>query len=83
MNHDGSVIIRNRQDKTCSTIVSQAMDDDQKIVEHVARQFIDRHGKCAPDILRQHADIDATQGNGLSTQAWLDIAEAAKRLLRG
>ena len=59
------------------------MDDDQKMIDHVARQFIDRHGKRAPDILRQHADIAATQGNGLSTRAWLDIAEAAERLLRG
>jgi len=59
------------------------MDDDQNMVDQVARQFIDQHGKSAPDILRQHADIAATQGNGLSTQAWLDIAEAAERLLRG
>ena len=53
------------------------------MVDQVAWQFIDQHGKSAPDILRQHADIAATQGNGLSTQAWLDIAAAAERLLRG
>ena len=55
--------------------------NDQKMVEHVARQFIEQHGTNAVDILRGHADRAATEGDGPSSQTWLDIADLAERLL--
>lgn len=71
------------RDKNRNRNVSGAMDDDQKMVDRVARQFVNQYGKRAPDVLREHADVAATQGNGLSAETWLDIAEAAERLLSG
>jgi hypothetical protein len=54
------------------------MDDDD-LVEHVARQFVRRHGVCAIEVLRERADCCA--GDDCSADAWLDIADAAERLL--
>jgi hypothetical protein len=52
------------------------------MVEHTARQFTDRCDERAVDVLLEHADLAATQGNSLSIQVWIKIAEAAERLLR-
>jgi hypothetical protein len=54
------------------------MDDDD-LVEHVARQFVRRHGVCAVELLRERAGCCA--GDYASADAWLDIADAAERLL--
>jgi hypothetical protein len=51
------------------------------LVRRVARQFIELHGTNAVDVLCGHADRAATEGDGASSQTWLDIADAAKRLL--
>jgi hypothetical protein len=53
--------------------------DDHDLVEHVARQFVRRHGACAVELLRERADSSA--GDYVSADAWLDIADAAERLL--
>ena len=53
--------------------------DDHALVEHVARQFVRRHGACAVEVLRDRADCCA--GDEVSADAWLDIADAAERLL--
>jgi len=53
--------------------------DDHDVVEHVARQFVRRHGAGAVDVLRERADCSA--GDCISADAWLDIADAAERLL--
>ena len=53
--------------------------DDHDVVEHVARQFLRRHGVSAVEVLRERADCCA--GDYRSADAWLDIAEAAERLL--
>ena len=53
--------------------------DDYHQVEHVARQFVRRHGACAVELLRERADCCA--GDCVSADAWLDIADAAERLL--
>ena len=53
--------------------------DDHDLVEHVARQFVRRHGACAVDVLRERADCCAADYR--SANAWLDIADAAERLL--
>ena len=53
--------------------------DDHDLVEHVARQFISRHGACAIELLRERADCCA--GDHASADAWLDIADVAERLL--
>jgi hypothetical protein len=53
--------------------------DDHDLVEHVARQFVRRHGVCAVEVLRERADGCA--GDDRSADAWLDIADAAERLL--
>ena len=53
--------------------------DEHDPVEHVARQFLRRHGVCAVEFLRERADCCV--GDDLSADAWLDIADAAERLL--
>ena len=60
-------------------IVVLAVMDDHDVVEHVARQFVRRHGVSAVEVLRERADCCA--GDYRSADAWLDIAEAAERLL--
>jgi hypothetical protein len=44
---------------------------------------IEEHGIQAVCVLRHHADRAATEGDHLSAQTWLDIADAAERLLGG
>ena len=56
-----------------------AIMDDRELVEHVARQFVQRHGSGAVEVLREHADCCV--GDNVSAEAWLDIADAAERLL--
>jgi hypothetical protein len=50
-------------------------------VEQVAREFIDRHGSDALQILREHFEIANAIGDDLSAKAWRDIEDAADRLL--
>src|SRR5205814_9583989 len=56
-----------------------AVMDDNDVVEHVARQFVRRHGVSAVEVLRERADCCAEDYR--SADAWRDIAEAARRLL--
>ena len=56
-----------------------AVMEDHELVEHVARRFVRRHGICAVEVLHERADCCA--GDYRSADAWLDIAEAAERLL--
>ena len=58
------------------------MSDDEKAVERVARQFIERNGRT--EALRMLSDLAAAaQGAGdhVSAKAWRDIADAVSRLL--
>lgn len=55
--------------------------EDREFVEHVARQCVERYGAGAVDVLRGYADRAATAGDGPSAKTWLDITEAAERLL--
>ena len=52
---------------------------DRELVDLVGRQFVRRHGECAVEVLRERADCCA--GDDFSADAWLDIADAAERLL--
>jgi hypothetical protein len=52
-----------------------------RLVERVAREFLDRHGSDAPLILREHAEIADGLGDRLSAEAWRDIADAVERLI--
>ena len=52
--------------------------DDRDLVQHVARQFIRRHGAGAVDVLRERADCCVEDRQ--SAEAWLDLADAAERL---
>jgi hypothetical protein len=58
------------------------MEDDE-LVEHVAREFIERHGVGAGEVLREHAERFEGYGDRPSAQTWLDIADAAERLIEG
>jgi hypothetical protein len=58
----------------------QTANDDQELVEQVAREFVERHGADAVDVLREYADQAATEGDDLSVQAWRDITDAAERV---
>ena len=68
----------NRRSEHRSPAVMAVMED-QELVEHVARRFVRRHGVCAVEVLRERADCCA--GDCVSADAWLDIADAAERLL--
>jgi hypothetical protein len=56
-----------------------AVMENRELVAQAARQFVRRHGACAVDVLRERADCCA--GDDVSAEAWLDIADAAERLL--
>jgi hypothetical protein len=56
------------------------MEDDQQVVDHVARDFIARYGAAAK-VLRDHAERCETAGDRYSAQTWLEIADAAERLI--
>ena len=56
--------------------------DDGEAVEHVAREYIGRHGPDSVPILRERADLSDEVGDLLSAEAWRDIADAAERILR-
>jgi hypothetical protein len=51
-----------------------------KIVERVAREFVDWHGLDALPILREPAEIADDLGNDLAAKAWRDIAAAENPL---
>ena len=54
---------------------------DQALVEKVAREFVERNGSKAVEVLRERAEIADGLADERSAEAWLDIANAAKRLL--
>jgi hypothetical protein len=59
------------------------MSDDEKAIEQVARQFIERNGAIeALRMLGELADAAHENGDHVSAKAWRDIAGAIKRLLR-
>jgi hypothetical protein len=55
--------------------------DDQALIEEVAREFVERHGSDAVDVLRENAEIADGIADELSVRSWLDITDAAKCLL--
>jgi hypothetical protein len=54
------------------------MEDDE-LVEHVARDFIERYGTGVAEVLREHAERCKADRDRPSAQAWVDIADAAER----
>ena len=58
------------------------MDDDEKLVEKVAREVVDQHGPNAIPILRQRAKAADMSDDALAAETWRDIAEAAERILQ-
>jgi len=55
--------------------------DDEKAVEQVARQFIERNGAIeALRMLSTLADRAHRTGDHVSAKAWRDIASAVRRL---
>lgn len=61
--------------------VSAGVEDDQAVVQQVAREHIERFGRKAPDYLRERAEQAELIGDQLSADAWREIAEAAERML--
>ena len=62
--------------------VQRPMEDDE-LVEHVARDFIERYGTGAAEVLREQAERCEADGNRPSAQTWPEIADAAERLIEG
>ena len=58
------------------------MEDDEKLVEKVAREIVDQHGTDAMEILRERVEAADTCGDELAAETWRDIADAAERILR-
>jgi hypothetical protein len=56
--------------------------DNERDVEQIAREFVDRHGATAVAELLERAELADAIGDGLSARAWRDIAEAADRIIR-
>ena len=57
--------------------------DDADEIERVAEEFLNRHGPSVILDLRERAEIAAANEDQLSAEAWMDIADAAERLLWG
>jgi hypothetical protein len=57
--------------------------DDSDDVERVAREFLKRHGPSVILDLRERAEIAAANRDQPSAEVWMDIADAAERLLWG
>ena len=51
-------------------------------VERVARQFIERNGADALQMLRELAAAAEDIHDAISAKAWRDIADAAERMLQ-
>ena len=58
------------------------MEDDEKLVEKVAREVVDQHGPDAIPILRERAEAADMSNDALAAETWRDIAEAAERILQ-
>jgi hypothetical protein len=58
------------------------MDEDEKLVEKVAREIVDEDGTDAVEILRERAEAAGLLGHELAAETWRDIAIAAERMLR-
>lgn len=56
--------------------------DDDDFLDHVAREYVERHGPDAVSILRERADMADELGDRESAEAWRDIAETAESILR-
>ena len=57
------------------------MSGDEKVIEHIARRFIERNGEVeALEMLRELAEQAQEEGNRVSAQTWRDIAVAVERL---
>ena len=58
------------------------MEDDERLVEKVAREVVDQHGPDAIPILREHANAADISDDALAAETWRDIADAAERILQ-
>jgi hypothetical protein len=54
--------------------------DDGLLVEQVAREITQRHGKRALVFAREQSEIAAELNDAISVKAWRDIAEAIEGL---
>ena len=58
------------------------MEDDEKLVEKVAREVVDQHGPDAIPILRERAKAADMSDDALAAETWRDITNAAERILQ-
>jgi hypothetical protein len=57
-------------------------NNDARLVNKVASDYVRRAGMQAVPDLVEHAEIASSLGDDFSAEAWLDIAEAALTLLQ-
>ena len=58
------------------------MEDDEKLVDKVAREVVDQHGADAIPILRERAKAADVSDDALAAETWRDVANAAERILQ-
>jgi len=58
------------------------MEDDEKLVEKIAREVVDQHGPDALPMLRQRAKAADMSDDALAAETWRDVADAAERILQ-
>lgn len=71
--------LEQRHSKSRSPVMDK--EDDEKLVEKVAREVVDQHGTDALEILRERAEAADICGDALAAETWRDIADAAERML--
>ena len=55
-------------------------DDENAVIERIARELLDRNGADAPRLARACADAEGNQGNLQSAVRWRFIADATERM---
>jgi hypothetical protein len=62
--------------------VLNASDEDEKLVEKVAREIVEQHGDDSVEIVNERAEAAGLLAHELAAETWRDIATAAERMFR-
>lgn len=62
--------------------VLNASDEDEKLVEKVAREIVEQHGDDAVEIVNERAEAAGLLAHELAAETWRDTASAAARMFR-
>ena len=62
--------------------VLNASDEDEKLVEKVAREIVEQHGDDSVEIVNERAEAAGLLAHELAAETWRDIATATERMFR-